>query len=39
LEGGIPIVVDGKIVGAIGVSGATSVQDGQVAKAGVDATK
>ena len=39
LEGGIPIVVDGKIVGAIGVSGATSAQDGQVAKAGVDAAK
>src|SRR6266545_7926830 len=29
LEGGIPLVADGKIVGAIGVSGATSVQDGQ----------
>jgi glc operon protein GlcG len=39
LEGGIPIVVDGKIVGAIGVSGATSAQDGQVAKAGVDTAK
>jgi len=39
LEGGIPLVVDGKIVGAIGVSGATSVQDGQVAKAGADAAK
>ena len=39
LEGGIPIIVDGKIVGAIGVSGATSVQDGQVAKAGADAAK
>lgn len=39
LEGGIPINVDGKIVGAIGVSGGTSVQDGQVAKAGADATK
>jgi uncharacterized protein GlcG (DUF336 family) len=39
LEGGIPIVADGKIVGAIGVSGATSVQDGQVAKAGADAVK
>ena len=37
LEGGIPINVDGKIVGAIGVSGGTSVQDGQVAKAGADA--
>jgi uncharacterized protein GlcG (DUF336 family) len=36
LEGGLPIVVDGKIVGAVGVSGATSAQDGQCAKAGVD---
>src|SRR5262249_60491518 len=32
LEGGIPLITDGKIIGAIGVSGATSVQDGQVAK-------
>jgi glc operon protein GlcG len=39
LEGGIPINVDGKIVGAIGVSGGTSIQDGQVAKAGADAAK
>jgi glc operon protein GlcG len=39
LEGGIPVVSDGKIVGAIGVSGGTSVQDGQVAKAGADAMK
>src|SRR6266446_6674154 len=38
-EGGIPILVDGKLIGTIGVSGATSVQDGQVAKAGVDAAK
>jgi len=37
LEGGLPIVVDGKISGAIGVSGVTSEQDGQIAKAGVDA--
>jgi uncharacterized protein GlcG (DUF336 family) len=37
LEGGLPIIVDGKIVGAVGVSGATSAQDGQCAKAGVDA--
>src|SRR5499433_1850152 len=37
LEGGVPILVDGKIVGAIGVSGAASGQDGQVAKAGADA--
>ena len=34
LEGGLPLIVDGKIVGAIGVSGALSTQDGQVAKAG-----
>lgn len=39
LEGGIPIVVDGKIVGAVGVSGVTSEQDAQVAKAGADALK
>jgi len=39
VEGGIPLVVDGKIVGAIGVSGATSAQDGQCAKAGADALK
>lgn len=39
LEGGIPIIVNGKVVGAIGVSGATAVQDGQVAKAGADAAK
>ena len=37
LEGGLPIMVDGKIVGAIGVSGALSSQDVQVAKAGADA--
>jgi glc operon protein GlcG len=37
LEGGVPIVVDGKIIGAIGVSGAVSAQDAQVAKAGTDA--
>jgi glc operon protein GlcG len=34
VEGGVPIVVDGKIVGAIGVSGGTSQQDGQCARAG-----
>jgi uncharacterized protein GlcG (DUF336 family) len=37
LEGGQPVIVDGKIVGAIGVSGALSSQDAQVAKAGADA--
>jgi glc operon protein GlcG len=39
VEGGVPIVVDGKIVGAIGLSGGTSEQDGLAAKAGVDAVK
>ena len=37
LEGGLPLVVDGKIIGAIGASGALSSQDSQVAKAGVEA--
>jgi glc operon protein GlcG len=36
LQGGILILVDGKIAGAIGVSGALSAQDDQVAKAGAD---
>jgi glc operon protein GlcG len=36
LEGGIPLLIDGKIVGAIGVSGATSQQDGICAQAGAD---
>jgi glc operon protein GlcG len=35
-EGGIPIMADGKVIGAIGVSGGTAAQDGQVAKAGAD---
>ena len=38
-EGGIPLLMDGKIVGAIGVSGGTSQQDGQCAKAGADIVK
>jgi glc operon protein GlcG len=37
LEGGIPLLVDNKIVGAIGVSGATSQQDGVCAQAAVNA--
>jgi glc operon protein GlcG len=37
LEGGIPIVVDGKIVGSVGVSGVTSQQDAQIGQAGIDA--
>ena len=39
VEGGLPLVMDGKIVGAIGVSGGTSAQDGQCAKAGADTVK
>jgi uncharacterized protein GlcG (DUF336 family) len=39
LEGGIPIVLDGKIVGAVGVSGVTSQQDAQIAQAGIDSLK
>jgi glc operon protein GlcG len=37
LEGGVPIVMDGKIVGAIGMSGGTSAQDAQCAQVGADA--
>ena len=36
-EGGLPILVDGKAAGAIGVSGGKSSEDAQVAKAGIDA--
>jgi len=39
VEGGMPLMMDGKVVGAIGVSGGTSPQDGQCAKAGADAVK
>ena len=37
--GGLPIVIDGKLVGTIGVSGGTMAQDEQVAAVGVDALK
>ncbi|MDB5918486.1 MAG: hypothetical protein JWR40_2720 [Massilia sp.] len=37
LEGGVPIVVDGYVVGAVGVSGVKSAEDAQVAKAGIAA--
>jgi glc operon protein GlcG len=37
VEGGLPLVVDGQFLGAIGVSGVTSAQDGQIAAAGVKA--
>jgi glc operon protein GlcG len=39
LEGGVPIVVDGKIIGAIGASGVMANQDAEVAMAGAAAAK
>jgi len=39
VAGGVPIVVGGKVVGAIGISGGSALQDHQVAQAGVDALK
>jgi glc operon protein GlcG len=39
VEGGLPIVVGGKVIGGIGVSGVNSDQDGMVAKAGAEALK
>jgi uncharacterized protein GlcG (DUF336 family) len=39
IDGGIPIIMGGRIVGAIGASGGTSAQDGQVAKVAVDSVK
>ena len=38
-EGGIPIVVNGKLIGAIGASGGTGQQDGMAATAGANAVK
>ncbi|RKP55876.1 heme-binding protein [Pararobbsia silviterrae] len=39
LEGGVPIVVDGQVVGAVGVSGVKAPEDAQIAKAGVAAAQ
>ena len=39
LDGGLPLVMDGKIVGAIGLSGAAGDQDAQCAKVGADTVK
>ncbi len=39
VDGGFPIVVGGKIIGGLGISGVTADQDSQIAKAGVDAMK
>lgn len=35
LEGGVPVVVDGQVVGAVGVSGVKSSEDAQIARAGI----
>lgn len=37
LEGGVPIIKDGQVMGAVGVSGVKSSEDAQIAKAGIDA--
>lgn len=37
LEGGVPVLVDGHVVGAVGVSGVKSTEDAQIAKAGISA--
>jgi glc operon protein GlcG len=39
LEGGLPIVVDGKLIGGIGVSGVVATQDAQIGRAGIEAIK
>jgi uncharacterized protein GlcG (DUF336 family) len=36
LEGGVPLTVDGEMIGAIGISGVTAQQDGMIAQAGAD---
>ena len=37
LEGGVPVIVDGHVIGAVGVSGVKSEQDVQIARAGIAA--
>jgi uncharacterized protein GlcG (DUF336 family) len=37
LEGGVPILKDGQCLGAVGVSGVKSIEDAQIAKAGIAA--
>lgn len=39
VEGGLPILSDGKVIGAIGVSGASAAQDGAAARAGLDSAR
>jgi uncharacterized protein GlcG (DUF336 family) len=37
LEGGVPVVKDGQVIGAVGVSGVKSTEDAQIARAGIAA--
>ena len=37
MQGGLPVIADGKVIGAVGVSGVTSAQDEQVAQAAIAA--
>ena len=37
LEGGVPIIKDGQVIGAVGVSGVKSIEDAQIAKVGIAA--
>ncbi len=37
LEGGVPVMVDGQCIGAVGVSGVKSTEDAQIARAGIAA--
>ena len=37
LEGGVPIIKEGQVIGAVGVSGVKSTEDAQIAKAGISA--
>lgn len=37
LEGGVPIIVDGETIGAVGVSGVKSSEDAEIAQTGIDA--
>ncbi len=39
LEGGVPVIVDGQVVGAVGVSGVKSTEDVEIARAGIAALK
>jgi uncharacterized protein GlcG (DUF336 family) len=39
VEGGVPIVVNGRVVGGVGVSGVTSAQDARCAQAGAAAVR